>query len=76
MSATERRIWFTAVVADSDHWPQADRAAAEAACDDPDTDLGTCDDWVARRLEEVMRQAGQRFIDENPHLFKLKELFP
>lgn len=63
MSATSRDLRFGVVVEDTDHWTPEHLAAAEKAGDG-------YDDWVAAQLEDVMREAGQDFIDNHPDLFR------
>lgn len=55
---------FTVTVQDPEHWDPFWRATAEA-----DTSGGTCQDYVTARLWEVMRAAGQAYVDEHPDLF-------
>lgn len=54
---------YSVVVADTDHWPPEELAAAEAA-DDSDYES-----WVVGRLDAVMRAAGEQFHAENRELF-------
>lgn len=64
MSATLRLLDWSVVVEDIDHWTAEHVAAADA---EPG---GGYDDWVVDQLRDSMHEAGQRFIQEYPDLFR------
>lgn len=68
MSGTSRKLAFSAIIQDTYHWTPEHAAAAD---EDGTTDY---QDWVAARLDAVMRAAGNAFIAEHPDLFRLDEL--
>lgn len=61
MSRMLHRFQFAVTTHDPQYWTPEHLAEAERA--------GDYDDWVLDKLDEVMREAGQRFIAANPDLF-------
>lgn len=61
-----RRLAFGVTVEDPSRWNAEHRAQADTIYDDG----GSPDDWVVEQLEEVMCAAGNRFVAENPDLFR------
>lgn len=59
------RMSFSVVVEDASKWPWEARQRAEAAGYD-EHHL----DWARRGLEEAMYEAGRRFIEQHPELFR------
>jgi hypothetical protein len=64
VSGTMITLQFAATVEDWDNLPPDIRRRVDSG----DLDLA---DWCRDRLSEVMFQAGQRFIDDNPRLFRV-----
>jgi len=56
------KIPFSVTIRDSQHWTPENLEAAKDCTD--------YDDWAANRLEEVMRAAGQAFVDANPDVYR------
>lgn len=54
---------FAVMVNEPEEWPAEDLEKAD------EDDAPTYQDWVADRLKQVMRKAGEEFMDDNPDLF-------
>lgn len=68
MSATLCHIHWGVLIEDHDHWSQEHKEeVAEANAE------GYAD-WVLDKLTEAMEKAGNKFIKNNPDLFRVKEL--
>jgi hypothetical protein len=60
---------FSVTVEDYEHW-STDHLKA---CDDNDS-YSDYADWVVDQLEDVMRKAGNEFINKNSDLFRSDEI--
>lgn len=67
MSATQVQLTFGVTIEDVEHWP--DSEVRECALSN-----ASCDEWVVGRLHDVMLNAGNEFIANNPDLFRSNEL--
>lgn len=64
MSGELHVVVFSVVVEDASRWPSWARERAEAAGAGDDTA------WALSGLEETMREAGVRYIEQHPELFR------
>jgi hypothetical protein len=64
MSAIFRGLHFIICIKGVEHWTLEHREAAIT-----DTIFPGYDDWALNKLNEVMKEAGQNFMHENPDLF-------
>lgn len=69
MSGSSLSLRFGVVINDCEKWTPWHLAKAEADASE------SYDNWVADQLSEVMRAAAFKFMQANPDLFRLQEIF-
>jgi len=68
MAPTQMRLEYPVVIEDPEHWSEEHLAACAK-----DTSSESYEEWVTTQLDDVMRAAGEDFIQRHPDLFAYGE---